>query len=402
MPLTGGKGRERRRREMKGKSILVSVIVLLQIYFTPVGFSAEPGFQGLGDLPGGIFQSMAFGVSADGSTAVGWSRTNANPHGEAFRWNAQDGIQSLGFLPGRDYISMASDVSADGSCITGFSGSTLNDLEPFIWTTSGGLQSLGFVTGATSCPARAISNDGSTIVGNTYLPSYGDVAFRWTSSSGIGLLPGINLSYSHYAYGISGDGSAVVGELNGQAYRWTSPGNVQLLGDLPGGDFYSQAFDVSEDGTTVVGTGCVNLIPTGDDSWTTEFEAFLWTQAGGMISLGDLPGGIRYSTANAVSADGSIVVGWGTTDAHPEEAFIWDEINGMRPLQDVLVTDFGLDLSGWTLYQATGISSDGSVIVGYGRNPSGYNEAWIATVPEPATIFLFALGAVILRRKVCC
>jgi hypothetical protein len=43
-----------------------------------------------------------------------------------------------------------------------------------------------------------------------------------------------------------------------------------------------------------------------------------------------------------------------------------------------LTEEYGLDLSGWTLYSATGISDDGKVIVGNGFNPMGLAEAWIA------------------------
>lgn len=36
-------------------------------------------------------------------------------------------------------------------------------------------------------------------------------------------------------------------------------------------------------------------------------EAFIWTENEGMKGLGDLSGGIFYSNANGVSADGSTV-----------------------------------------------------------------------------------------------
>ena len=49
----------------------------------------------------------------------------------------------------------------------------------------------------------------------------------------------------------------------------------------------------------------------------------------------------------------------------------------MRSLQGVLVDDFALDLTGWTLTSATGVSADGSTIVGEGMNPDGFNEGWI-------------------------
>ncbi len=58
-------------------------------------------------------------------------------------------------------------------------------------------------------------------------------------------------------------------------------------------------------------------------------------------------------------------------------AFIWDESHGMRDLKDVLTTEYNIDLAGWTLYSATGISYDGSIIVGNGLSPAGLNTAWL-------------------------
>ena len=48
--------------------------------------AGPPSFQGLGDLPGGIFKSGAYGVSGDGLTAVGDSV--ATPNFRAFRWTS--------------------------------------------------------------------------------------------------------------------------------------------------------------------------------------------------------------------------------------------------------------------------------------------------------------------------
>ena len=194
-----------------------------------------------------------------------------------------------------------------------------------------------------------------------------------------------------YASGVSADGSVVVGRGNsasgGEAFRWTSGGGMAGLGDLSGGDFYSRASGVSADGSVVVGYG---VSASGG-------EAFRWTSGGGMAGLGDLSGGGFYSNASGVSADGSVVVGYGVS-ASGGEAFIWDNTNGMRSLRDVLVSDYGLDMTGWTLSDARDISDDGLSIVGYGINPSGYIEAWMAqldahaTVPEPSTLLLLGSG----------
>ena len=73
----------------------------------------------------------------------------------------------------------------------------------------------------------------------------------------------------------------------------------------------------------------------------------------------------------------------------------------MRSLQDVLEADLGLDLTGWKLRSARGVSDDGLTIAGWGTNPSGSIEAWIAVIPEPSTALLLASGlaALAVRRR---
>jgi probable HAF family extracellular repeat protein len=151
------------------------------------------------------------------------------------------------------------------------------------------------------------------------------------------------------------------------------------LGDLPGGDVFSFAAAISDDGNVIVGRG---RVAAGD-------EAFMWTSGGGMVGLGDLPGGDLDSVANAASADGSVIVGQGTS-AIGDEAVLFRN-GGAYNLRDHLVS-LGLDMTGWTLTTATGVSDDGRTIVGTGTNPLGQTEAWIATVPEPGSVALLAIG----------
>ena len=54
----------------------------------------------------------------------------------------------------------------------------------------------------------------------------------------------------------------------------------------------------------------------------------------------------------------------------------------MQNLKDVLEHGLHLDLSGWTLEVATGISADGKTLVGYGVNPSGLYEAGLLKYPK--------------------
>ncbi len=75
--------------------------------------------------------------------------------------------------------------------------------------------------------------------------------------------------------------------------------SFQGLGDLPGGSFISSAEDVSADGAVVVG-------------WSMgaeQLEAFRWTKSDGIQRLWPPLDEHQWSQAYAVSADGSVVVG---------------------------------------------------------------------------------------------
>jgi probable HAF family extracellular repeat protein len=209
--------------------------------------------------------------------------------------------------------------------------------------------------------AFGVSAQESVVVGMSHSDS-GVEAFRWTSAGGmvgLGVIPGG--SFPSYGAGVSADGSVVVGDSGGEAFRWTADGGMVGLGVMPGGSS-SRANGVSADGSVVVG-----------DSGG---EAFRWTAAGGMVGLGVIPGG-SSSRANGVSADGSVVVGRSSSKERFAVAFIWNSTSGIRALEQVL-TELGIDLTGWTLTYATGVSVDGLTIVG-----SGSQGAWIAVLPKP-------------------
>jgi probable HAF family extracellular repeat protein len=359
---------------------------------------AAPSFQGLGDLAGGSFGSYVSAISTDGTTAVG---VGSAPTGlEPFRWTQADGMASLGKLTPSDADESATGVSSDGSVIVGRSGN-----EAYRWT-SGGMVGLGYlppvVAGeeAVIGNAEGVSGDGSFAVGWDYFngPCYsgefGPVCdarfsgFTWTGAGGLAPFS----PASAIPRDVSASGAVIVGDgVNGsnlEAFRYDTVGGFALLGRLTG-HARSDANAVSADGSTVVGQSSVGSTP---------WEAFRWTQAGGMQGLGNLNSGtFGGSEALGVSGDGSLVVGTAPSDTG-STAFIWDEAHGMRALTQILIDELGLDLTGWTLTRATDISADGTVIVGWGMNPNGDSESWIAVIPEPSTGWLVAAGLAGLGR----
>lgn len=107
------------------------------------------------------------------------------------------------------------------------------------------------------------------------------------------------------------------------------------------GAFETSAHAVSADGSVVVGRSLASTID-GD-------RAFRWTRDGGFERLAD-----TVSSASAVSADGSVIVG-SVSGETTTRAFRWTENGGLQTL-DLL--------EGGISAAALGVSADGSVVVG--------------------------------------
>jgi autotransporter-associated beta strand protein/probable HAF family extracellular repeat protein len=88
-------------------------------------------------------------------------------------------------------------------------------------------------------------------------------------------------------------------------------------------------------------------------SYNGNYQAYRWTAATGMLDLGSFPAGWFGPAATGISADGSIVVGSATNsnNLYKPESFFWTAQTG--------VVSLGLPAS-----SATAISGNGSVIVG--------------------------------------
>jgi len=402
----------------RGSLIVICILSVLTVLATS---TKAASFQGLGFLQDDHNSSYANAISADGSTVVGCRasgsvapllRSESSPEmtdidplnseegSEAFRWTKEEGIVSLGFLSENHITSTAREVSGDGSVILGGSGpyALIGGDNEFIWTSENGMVGIGDLGSNGFGRPQDISDDGTIVVGrgSGVLNSQ---AFRWTYETGavgLGFLPAVNpLSYAN---AISADGLTVVGSSNSstasasgtEAFLWTLDKGITGLGFL---SEYSSSYavDVSGDGLTVVGN---NYQPyhheiDGKIQLSSNQEPFRWTYDDGMIGLGHLPESHNRTMATGISADGSIIIGFSIA-RRISKAFVWDEVNGMRSLQDLLV-DLGVDLTGWSLTEATDISADGLVIVGNGTNPEGKLEAWIATIPElriPASYYV--------------
>ena len=377
-----------RRRMQPG---LLAVAIIMAASALPA--AGDASFRGLGHLRVGD-DSGAYGVSADGSVVVGVSGIGHSLN--VFRWTEGAGMQTLPVPPGQGVTAARAQVSADGSTVAAtFFNPVTNWGGAYRWTAGGGFVSLGTLAGHTGVNASAfgISADGSVIVGQSINGDNNAEAFRWTAATG---MSGLGFAVPGHPFGwamdVTPDGSTVVGGSsdaegsgNQQHFRWRQKTGMQLLSELPEA-IYSRAVAASDDGSTVVG---ITVTRPGHGG-----GAYRWTEAGGMKLLRTPPPESK-EIAQDVSGDGRMVVGNAEFGA-----FIWDPLNGMRPLRDVLAQEYGLGdaLRGWSLGGASAISGDGRAIAGTGINPAGKPEAFLAILPEPSAAALL-LGCVALLGR---
>ena len=126
----------------------------------------------------------------------------------------------------------------------------------------------------------------------------------------------------------------------------TNSASFEPLGLGPNG-VQSRAWDVSADGSVVVGTFWVqngSFFPP---------HAYRWT-AGNFQDLGTLNPDAQEAEAYAVSDDGSKVVGWARGLSGFQRPFVWTAASGMQEISNVPGSDA----------KATDISRDGTTIVG--------------------------------------
>ena len=347
------------RRELLRRGLLTasawSVPAITALSTRPVcAGRVIPSFQGLGELPHPGAEEAATeadGVSADGSVVVGHREIIIPNDGgsfgtfqQPFRWTPASGYELLGeAIPNQ---ARAAAASADGSVVVGYAGGG------FRWSATSGLQQLPLRT------AEDVSADGSIVLGGNLI---------WSEAGGT-----IEMASEGAGFGLSADGQAAAGYIRSHAFRWSAAGGLQDIHPRRR-VWESLARDISGDGRVVVGQAMFRR-------WAP-WHAFRWSPTKGMVDLGTLAG--PQSWAFGTNGDGKVVVGISEGPGNRGGAFRWTPWTGMRALRSELLKAGVEAVRAWNLTIATGVSGDGTVIVGMGRNPAGRREAFRAVLPLP-------------------
>ncbi len=344
-----------------GSSRAILAVVLLTSLATSGAFSSpQYRITDIGTLGGPT--SHAWAINAAGEV-IGYSDTGVETH--AFIWSPEDGLTDLLTLGGD--LSHAYGINDLGE-VVGYSRDVSGLDTAFRWTDTAGMVPLPTLDAASG--AYAINSPGQ-VVGNSRNSDGKIRAVLWDGTvTDLGTLGGDEswakgINASARVVGFSDTASGYLG-----AFEWTSATGIQLLPTMAAGD--SEAWDIADSGH-VVGFG-----NTG-----TAAHAMMWDLTKAPTDLGSL--GVS-SWAYGVNESLQVVGASFVAGAAENHAFVWDEMDGMRDLNDLIAPG-----SGWVLERSTDIN-DAGMIVGYGWL-DGETRAYLATpTPELSSGALLLVG----------
>jgi len=354
---------------MKNKSILISVITL----FVTAWANADVLYNitDLGTFGGNY--SYAYSINNTGQVA-GQSADLYNVFRACLFDTQNHNNINLGSVPGQS-ASVASSINDLGQ-IVGNAGSQAVLFDP---TGNGNNKDLGIGQ------AWSINNNGQ-IVGRLGLANIFDPTGNGNNIS-LGTLGGEwSEAYANNDLGqIVGVAARSGGLEHACLFDPSGLGNNIDLGSLWTGNS-SYAYSINNHGLAV---GVAN-VGKGESEWP---HACLFDLNNGNTDLGTIGG--KESVAWSIN-DSGVIVGRSYTELGVWHATLFDQTGlGNNIDLNAVISP----VSNWLLETAYGVNNNGW-IVGCGRNPEGYGTAYLLTpVPEPATLLLFGLGAVMLRRK---
>ncbi len=279
-------------------------------------WTSDSGIQDLDPLAPA---AGAYGVSSDGTIIVGGETSGSV---KAVRWGASTSAVTDQLYHGGECYGL----SRDGSTAIGWSASSggggTRPHRAIRYGDSGHIQFIdtaaaGF-TDPTTSEALATNTNGSVVAG---WGVFGGMqrAFVWTEAGGMTPIT----TGAGIANGVSGDGSVVVGDFavggTRHAFRWTAATGLEDLGTLPG-MVRSTAYAISTDGSTIVGMSAASTFGSGQ-------RAFIWRADIGMRDLNTLlssvvPAGYTLTEARAVNSTGTVVAGGSSTPTGGVEAWV--------------------------------------------------------------------------------
>ena len=358
----------------------LAALVLAAVVLTG-GAAAAPTFRII-ELPllADTRTSSAFGINGAGEVVGQAGTTSFDDYAVAWGAPPYSPRRLVSLVPSDpDYWTSASAINDAGYVVGTALSSQSASVVAVMWDPNGAIVRLGDLPGGQlSISARAI-NAGGTIAG--YATRGGSGGFQvqkpvvWITPQVAGALrDGRGGFNSSEARALNDSGMVVgVGSLSltrFHAFRWTHGGGMQDLGDLPGGDDASSAYDVNN-ADQVVSFGVSEL----------GSRAVMWNADGSMLDLGDLTGGSSYQ-GRSINAAGWVVGHF--VRGLLRQVFVWTAAGGMMDLVDLIDPADPLRAQFASVDVNVYAINDAGVIVGnMGVQPGSTTPRAIVLVPRP-------------------
>lgn len=334
----------------------------------------------LGFLPGGS-NSIGNYCSADGSVVVGQAGDSGGDN-QAVYWGAGNVIHLLPAIGTGINNNQAFACTPDGTIIVGVSTDNSNDLHAVTWTggPSWAVNDLGFLGTGNISQALGCSSDGLVVVGVSSKVPGAQPTFPtvWNSGAPAELPTPVGTTQGQ-ANCCSANGGIIFGSFTDASATvhpamWTGGPSWALteLPSLPGGlgaSFSTSVNGCSANGSLAVGTGADSFGSPNAVFWNLAIDLF-------GSSIGGPGSGAVFSDASGLNVTGS------PSSPGPDgTAAMW--LSGVGQYLPKFAGAISVD-------GASGVSTDGTVVVGVGTDGSGFQVAvkWTGiptpTPPPPA------------------
>lgn len=314
------------------------------------------------------------GVNSSGIIAGTIAQSNGKQ--QAFTWSATAGFHYLNALQGFEE-SVATGINDEGQ-VVGYSAYSGYSFRASLWGEGSTAQDLGaLLSGEYSSGSKAFGiNKYGQIVGASTCSHGYEHAVLWTTY--LEDISGTNDLVNASANAVNNDGT-VVGQRWGHAFIWnreTGMSEINVSGLL---------------NTTAVDINNLGQVIGQPYSTTAGGQSFVWQEGYGVNFIGTLP----YTSANSYSLADDINNVGQVVGMSNDQAFIWDNVNGIQ----------SLPLLSGHLRGAANSINDSGLIAGYSIDNMGRAHLVLWTpVPEPSSLFallcgLGGIGGLSLRRR---
>lgn len=348
-----------------------AVVLILLAAFSGVGpLCGLAQAQSVTMLPG-LFNTR---ISNDGMTAGGVFRS-APSQTQAVFWHAATGLQPTRHLVSPN--SYTGGLSGDGHFLTGTLFESPGFGQGFRLSDQGVITIIpALATPSDGASVGGISDDGNTVVGDTLFAGGSfPQGWRWTATGGLQTLPFFR------ATAVSGDGNTIIGDTftpNDAVWRNGVITLLPYIDDGTAGFRFATGYAVNFDGSIIVGQ--------------SGSHAAIWVNGQG--TLLPSPAGSQGCVATDINADATVILGRDGLS----NAFIWTPSRGSEFLSSYLAS-YGITLPGYQLTSAT-VSDDGRTFAVNTIIPAtNAPNAFIITIPTPATGAVVGLGLLAAFRR---